>query len=458
MAAVVAGDAARRPVEHERDVAVRALPHAPAHAAGEEVRPAAAVEEHDRLLAPPAHLVERLARALVEGAAHARHAHQLDGRQAAPVHALWQLDPLEPQPALGPGRGAACHQHGARQLRAPLRNVARVVARVLLLLVGRVVLLVDHDQADVRQRREHGRARAHAHASLAAAKPDPLVVALAGPELRVQHGHLVAEALLEAPGCLRRERDLRHENDCAAARREGGLAGADVDLGLAAAGRAGEEDVSTAAREQRFDALQRAFLRVGEPGGERRLSRPPRAHARRRRRSPPLLHALERDQPAPRERAQAGVRAATCPTQLRGRERACAQLLEGGPLPLSDRRPAAEQRLAPRRGELRVQHHPRAHARSSATACARRQHEAEPARGRGAVLLGHPQPEAHEVGRHLGIERGERLDQPLGRHVALVREPHHHAEHPLAAEWDDEHAAHGDALEPPRHAVIERPA
>ena len=49
------------------------------------------------------------------------------------------------------------------------------------------MLLVDDDQPEVAQRREDRRARADAHARLAAAQPLPLVVALAQPELRVQH-------------------------------------------------------------------------------------------------------------------------------------------------------------------------------------------------------------------------------------------------------------------------------
>ena len=70
----------------------------------------------------------------------------------------------------------------------------------------------------------------------------------------------VPEARDEAAERLRRQRDLRHEHDRAAARRQGGLAGADVDLGLAAAGRAGEEDVAAAAREQALDPLERTLL------------------------------------------------------------------------------------------------------------------------------------------------------------------------------------------------------
>ena len=116
------------------------------------------------------------------------------------------------------------------------RDVARVVARVALVLVGRVVLLVDHDQAEVADRREDRRARADRDPRLAGAQAAPLVVALALAERRVQQRDRVAEARLEAPDGLRRERDLGHEHDhaLAALERRGGRA--QVDLGLARAG------------------------------------------------------------------------------------------------------------------------------------------------------------------------------------------------------------------------------
>ena len=78
------------------------------------------------------------------------------------------------------GRGVAVpgEQHGAGLPGAALGDVAGVVARVALLLVGRVVLLVDHDQSEVGDRREHRRARPDAHARLPPAQPQPLVAAL----------------------------------------------------------------------------------------------------------------------------------------------------------------------------------------------------------------------------------------------------------------------------------------
>ena len=49
VAAVVAGERALGAVQHERDLAARALPGLPARLAREEVRPPAAVQQHDRL-------------------------------------------------------------------------------------------------------------------------------------------------------------------------------------------------------------------------------------------------------------------------------------------------------------------------------------------------------------------------------------------------------------------------
>ncbi len=109
----------------------------------------------------------------------------------------------------------------------------------------------------------------------------------------------VSEAREEAAERLRRQGDLRHEHDRFAAGSERGLAGADVDLGLAAAGRAGEEDVPAAAAcEEALDPLKCDSLRLRELR-RRRLG----GQASGRRHVPPLaapLGLLRRDQ---RERA-----------------------------------------------------------------------------------------------------------------------------------------------------------
>jgi hypothetical protein len=177
----------------------------PARAAGQEVRPAAAVEQHDRL----AGLVQRLGGVGVQGRADLEHVEHADRRQVRAVDALGQADAPQGVEGLGPRRRRADHERRA----AALGDVAGVVARVALVLVGGVVLLVDDDQAEVDDRREHRRARAHADARLAAAQALPLVVALALGELGVQHRDRVAEALDEAADDLGRQRDLGHEDD-----------------------------------------------------------------------------------------------------------------------------------------------------------------------------------------------------------------------------------------------------
>ena len=126
------------------------------------------------------------------------------------------------------------------------------------------MLLVHADHADGTERREHGRAGADDDRRLAGDDPLPLVSPLRLREARVEHGDALAEAGPEAAERLRRQRDLRHEDDRAAARGEGGLAGPDVDLGLAASGRAGEQDVAAAARGELLDPRERPLLRLGQ--------------------------------------------------------------------------------------------------------------------------------------------------------------------------------------------------
>ena len=255
-------------VQHERDVAVRAAPHLSAGVAGEEVRPAAAVEQHDRLAARGAHLGERLRGQRVQAGAVLAHVEHRHVRQRAAVHARGQAQALGIAGrvhALGARGGASEQQQRAARAGALGGHVAGVVAGIALVLVGGVVLLVDHDQAEALDRREHRRPRADAHARLAAAQAPPFLVALAGTQPRVQHGHRLAKALVEAADDLRRERDLGHEHDRAAILCQRGRGGAQVDLGLARSGHPVQQPASEAALEQRAaQRLQHAFLRVRE--------------------------------------------------------------------------------------------------------------------------------------------------------------------------------------------------
>ncbi len=292
-------------MERERDVAVQAAAGDAARAAVERGRDAAPVEQEDRLAAvlrKPAELGEERRRERI-----GRLLAQVDDadrghRRRDPAA---ELEPLECLPRLRPRRRRAEDRDRSLE-RGPLRrDGAGVVARVRLLLVRGVVLLVDADHAERRERREHGRAGADDDGRLAGDDPLALVATLGLREAGVEQRDPVSEARAEAADRLRRQRDLGHEHDRAAARGERGLARADVDLGLAAAGRAGEEDVSTAAREQALDPLERGFLRLGQLG-RRRLG----GQAGGRRHVPPLaapLRLLRRDQPERAGRRRAVV-------------------------------------------------------------------------------------------------------------------------------------------------------
>ena len=108
-------------------------------------------------------------------------------------------------PALGTRRRAA--EDGDRALeRRPLRGDGpRVVARIRLLLVRRVLLLVDADQAEPAHRREHRRACADDDPRVAARDPLALVPPLRVGQRRVQDRDAVAEAGAEPADRLRRQ-------------------------------------------------------------------------------------------------------------------------------------------------------------------------------------------------------------------------------------------------------------
>ena len=193
-----------------------------------------------------------------------------------------ELEPLEACPRLGPRRRRAEHRDRTLERRTLRRHRACVVARVGLLLVRRIVLLVDADDAEGGHRREHGRAGTHDHTCLTGCDPLALVAALRLCQRGVQYRNGVAEANAEPPERLRRERDLGNEHDRPAPARERLLARADVHLRLAAARRSPEQHVAAAPVEQLDDAVERPRLHVREPrGGSLRCEGP-----RRRRRAP----------------------------------------------------------------------------------------------------------------------------------------------------------------------------
>jgi len=158
------------------------------------------------------------------------------------------------------GGRAEDHRHPAR-VRTHHRNVARVVAHAILLLVRAVVLLVDHDEREPRQRREDREPRAEHEVGLPPRGRFPVPSPRAGRQPAVQRDG--AHARQGGPhACLemRREIDLGHEDQHLAAGRDRARGGVEVDLGLAAAGHALQQEgrVAVAGGD---DGLDRRLLR-----------------------------------------------------------------------------------------------------------------------------------------------------------------------------------------------------
>ena len=390
-------------VEHQRHVALRAAPHLPARAAGEEVRPAPAVEQHDRLAPCSPQICERLRRLRVQPVALLAHVEQLHRRQRTAVHPAGKAHTLERMVALRPRRRAAQQQQRALQRGALGGDLAGVVAGVAFVLVGGVVLLVDDDQPQLLDRREHRRARAHAHARLARPQSPPLLPALSRGQARVQYRHRLSKAPHEAADDLWGECDLRHQHDRAPTASQRARRGAQVHLRLTRPG----------------DSVQQQRRGLGSPP----TRSPPTRGCRK-----PLLDRLQRlalvigqwrwlaVQPSDRLMPRAGDRARTA-------------------LAHAD----AGRALAGRAGG---------------------QHQPQRTRHRRAVLRRQPLRQCHQVHGYAELERTQWLQQLLISHLAALREARHDPQHLAPPERHHQHRADPDGtpLELRRQPIVERAA
>ena len=209
-------------------------------------RVAAAVQEDERLLLrssrwpmassncgdrPCFICRRRVSTSLIAGRLLARARRQRQPQVAAALGVL----PVSSEGVAEPsttGTFRSCARHTA---------VARRIAQAVLLLVGRVVFFIDDDQAQLGQRREyrHARAQQHArgrwardHASSRSPSDRPLcITAAVRPQLRLQPR---PQRAFE----LRRQIDFRDHQQHLTTGGQHALGGAQVDLGLAAAGHA----------------------------------------------------------------------------------------------------------------------------------------------------------------------------------------------------------------------------
>ena len=92
------------------------------------------------------------------------------------------------------------------------RHVSGIVEHPVLLLVGRIVLLVDDDQAEILERQEQRRARAGDDMDVTFRHLPPDLFTHARCEIRMPLAGLGAETVLETFKKSRRQGDFRQEN------------------------------------------------------------------------------------------------------------------------------------------------------------------------------------------------------------------------------------------------------
>ena len=267
----------------------------------------------------------------------------------------------------------------------------------------------------------------------------------------MQYRDPVAEARLEARHRLGCHPDLGHEHDRAATACQRRLGRREVDLGLARAGDPVQQQLSALRGVSRAAPLLRRLLSV-EPGDDPShggtLSRVEPDRVRRgpdpRGRRAPADGALaQAHQPATLEPAQ-HVAADALGGQLGGAQLAPrgAEALQRRALARAEPGVGAERR--PRVGGG-LDHRLAAGARLSPRGRGSRgQHQLESAGGSRAVFARDPEAQPDQVRRGAGLEGLDRLGQALGRQGAPLREVDDHAEHPPAAEGDEEDRSDSD--------------
>ena len=151
-----------------------------------------------------------------------------------------------------------------RWLRARYGQVARRIAQAFGLLERAVLLLVHDDEAQCRQRREHREPGAQHDAGPPFGCRTPVVEALGfGKSAMKARSARAREAACHQRLELRRQRDLRHQQERLLACFERGGNRVQVDLGLAAAGDA-EQKIRVIAAHAAQDLGERLCLRGGE--------------------------------------------------------------------------------------------------------------------------------------------------------------------------------------------------
>ncbi len=252
-------------------IAVRAGEAEAAGAAQSERRVAAAVEEQQRLLPAFERGLDRRGEPRRDVAAArgtlAGEIDRLDAGQVLAAEPLRQLQAaIAPAPRidLGLDRRSRRRQHDRKlgDVAAHHRHVAGVIVHAVFLLVDRVMLFIDDDEAEIGIGQEQRRARAGDDADFAGGDRMPGAGADARAQLGMPLRRAHAEPRREAIEGLRGERDFRHQDQALAAPRYRFRHRLEIDLGLAGAGDAVEQRDRVAAGADTL-AQRRARLGLG---------------------------------------------------------------------------------------------------------------------------------------------------------------------------------------------------
>ncbi len=168
--------------------------------------------------------------------------------------------------ALQRRRGRAEHDGHPGLMGAKHRHIPRRIAQAILLLERAVVLLIHHDQPQLRQFGKHRQPRAQHDARLTALRLLPMLPALAIRQTTVQTNQRgIGEALLKITFQLRREVDFRYQQQHLLPTLQGMLHEVDIHLGLAAAGNAVQQKTGVAAASGH--GIAHGLLRRGQGVG-----------------------------------------------------------------------------------------------------------------------------------------------------------------------------------------------
>ncbi len=150
-------------------------------------------------------------------------------------------------------------------MRAHHRHVAGVVMRAFVLLVGLVVLLIDHDQPEIGVGQKQRGARADYDRRFAGCDRGPVTLPCARGQFGMPFQRPHAETQRKAIEELTGQRDLRHQDQRLPAAADDFRDGLEIDFGLARTGNAVEQrDVKTAIGRERAHGVHGGALLAGE--------------------------------------------------------------------------------------------------------------------------------------------------------------------------------------------------